>query len=43
MTQKILDGFAYGLGFGAAFTIINGLLHWAAGLITSGSGPIIIR
>lgn len=41
MAQKILDGFAYGIGFGAAFTIINGLLHWMAGLI--GNGPVVIR
>lgn len=38
MAQKIIDGFSYGLGFGAAFTIIHGLLLWLAGLVVSGSG-----
>jgi hypothetical protein len=40
MTQKIIDGFAYGIGFGAAFTIINGLMLWLAGLISHGT-PVI--
>jgi hypothetical protein len=40
MGQKIVDGFAYGIGFGAAFTIINGLMQWLASLIAHGA-PVV--
>jgi hypothetical protein len=43
MGQKIIDGFGYGLGFGAAFTIIQGLMQWIAGLIASGQAHPLLR
>jgi hypothetical protein len=39
--QKVIDGFCYGIGFGAAFTIINGLMQWLAGLISH--SPTIVH
>lgn len=39
MWDKIRDGFGYGIGFGVAFTVVHGLMVWAAGIILSGGHP----